>query len=60
MKEFERFLKYAGVDHLPAEEKKIYKFDKAKKDDEKNKRKMKELRDFRKNEHETFHSNSKS
>jgi hypothetical protein len=27
MKEFERFLKYAGVDHLPQEKKKIYKFD---------------------------------
>lgn len=27
MKEFERFLKYAGVDHLPPEKKKIYKYD---------------------------------
>jgi hypothetical protein len=27
MKEFERFLKFAGVDHLPPEKKKIYKLD---------------------------------
>jgi hypothetical protein len=33
MKEFERFLKYAGVDHLPPDKKKIYRFDSERKAD---------------------------